>query len=317
MKYESAEVVCVGQVLVDCILKGWNTTPYNNNVYLADSVTISPGGDAFNESVITARLGHKVRIMCGLGRDLAGGIIEEHLKNNGVDLSAVVYSDTDRTPITNLLVDERGERKSVNTPAHLVEFFRPDVSWFQGVKVVSIASLFRAPFNKPDVILDVCRAAKEAGAILTADVKLANCNQLLLDDVKEALPYIDYIFPNESEAEFYTQKKDYYEMADVLLSYGIKNVIIKVGPEGCIAKNVQECFTVPAYKLNAVDGTGAGDNFAAGFISAMIRGLDFHQALEFATGCAAICVQSIGATTGVTSRQQVEEFIGSNPPRNS
>ncbi len=309
MEGTTAEVICVGQALVDCILKGWNTTPLNNNVYVAESVSINIGGDAYNESVIVSRLGHHVKLMCGLGRDEAGRMITEKAQASGVDLSAVVYDDEAKSPITNLIVDDKGERKSVSTPAHLVEFFRPDVSQFKGVKVISIASLFRAPFNKPDIVLEVAKAAKEAGAILCADVKVANCNQLMLEDIKEALPYIDYIFPNESEAEFYTGKETYEEMADVLLGYGVKNVIIKTGPEGCFVKNQEECFTVPAYKLHAVDGTGAGDNYAAGFIDGLLHGMNLRECCDFATAAAAICVQSIGATTGVKSREQVLDYL--------
>ena len=312
---ENAEVIVVGQALLDCILKGWDTTPKNGSVYMADSVSIIPGGDAVNESVTIAKLGHSVKIHCGLGNDLAGGIVRDLLSDNGVDLSEVVRTDEGKTPITNLIVDQKGERRSVNTPAHLVPFFTPDEKIFAGAKVVTMASLFRAPFHKPENIVRVAKTAKEAGAVLIADFKIANCDQLMLDDIAEALPYIDYVFPNETEAAFYTGEKDYVKMADKLLDYGVKNVIIKVGPQGCIVKNPEECFTVPAYDINAVDGTGAGDNFLAGFISSLIHGIDLHEALEIATACAAICVQSVGATTGVKSLEQVIEYRKSGVAR--
>ncbi|MBQ9562581.1 MAG: carbohydrate kinase family protein [Lachnospiraceae bacterium] len=305
---QNAEVIVVGQALLDCILKGWNTTPKNGSVYMADSVSIIPGGDAVNESITIAKLGHSVKIHCGLGKDLAGGIVRDLLTNNGVDLSEVVWSEDGRTPITNLIVDQKGERRSVNTPAHLVPFFTPDETIFEGAKVVTIASLFRAPFHKVENIVRLAKAVKAAGAVLIADFKIANCDQLTLEDIKEALPYIDYVFPNETEAAFYTGETDYVKMADKLLAYGVKNVIIKVGPQGCIVKNNRECFAVPAYDIQAVDGTGAGDNFLAGFVSSLIHGIELHEAMEIATACAAICVQSLGATTGVKSLEQVMEY---------
>ena len=312
---QNAEVIVIGQALVDCILKGWDTTPKNGSVYMADSVSIIPGGDAANESITIAKLGHSVKIHCGLGRDLAGEIVKERLENNGVDLSEVVWSETGKTPITNLIVDNRGERRSVNTPAHLVPFFEPDEKILAGAKVVTMASLFRAPFETPEKILRIAKGAKEAGAVLIADFKIANCEQLSLDDIAEALPYIDYVFPNETEAAFYTGESDYGKMADRLLDYGVKNVIIKVGPQGCIVKNREEYFAVPAYDIQAVDGTGAGDNFLAGFVSSLIHGIEFHEALEIATACAAICVQSVGATTGVKSLEQVMEYRNSGVAR--
>ena len=316
------DVVCVGQALVDSILKDWNETPVNGNVYQADGVSIRCGGDALNEATILARLGMSVKLMCGLGRDEPGELILRSAKKSGIDLSAVVVSDTDPTPVTCLIVDPSGERKTINTPAHLIPFYHPDVREFEGAKVVSVASLFRAPFHDAEEILHVLKSAKENGAIVTADVKIANCRQLYLDDVKAALPYIDYFFPNETEASFYTgrDQDEVSAMADVILGYGIHNVIIKVGAKGCFVKNSEEAFMVPAFHVNAVDATGAGDNFAAAFITSMIgqeqngpmrllNSAELHRAVEFATAAAAICVQSIGATTGVTGRQQVEAFL--------
>ena len=98
-------------------------------------------------------------------------------------------------------------------------------------------------------------------------------------------------------------------MAEVFLNYGVKNVIIKTGQNGCFAKNHKISLSMPAFRVNAIDSTGAGDNFAAGFLSALLRGSSFKNALSFASACAAICVQSVGATSGVQSRAQAEKFL--------
>lgn len=309
MCIENVEIICIGQALLDCIIKGQNINSHHSTAGIADSITLSPGGDAFNESVILSRLGHHVQIMCGLGCDSAGDIVTNTLKENAVNTDAVIYSNTDQTPVAALLVNTDGSRRSINSPAYLVKFFKPDVSLLKRAQVVSLASLFRAPLNRPDTILSICQTAKSTGALVAADTKLAHYGELSLEDIKESLPYIDYIFPNETEAEFYTQKSTYSEMADVFLNYGVKNVIIKTGAKGCFVKNGQECFSVPAYNLTAIDATGAGDNFVAGFISSIFQGAGLRDAVEFAMGCSALCVQSIGAVSGVQNRAQVEEFI--------
>lgn len=303
------EVVCIGQALVDCILKNNQDDSFYSSVKMAESITLSPGGDAYNESVILTRLGHRVRIMCGLGRDMAGELLVGQLQENDVDTEAIVYSDTAQTPVAALFVASDGSRRSVNSPANRVPFFKLDQPDFLGVKVVSLASLFRAPFDSPDTILAVCRAAHAAGAIITADTKLAYGGELSLADVQAALPYIDYLFPNETEAEHYTGKQDLAEMADVLLDYGVKNVMIKTGPQGCFFKNRQESFALPAYRLPVCDTTGAGDNFAAGFISSLLHGRDVRTAAAYATACAALCVGSVGAVSGVQNHDQVTELM--------
>lgn len=114
-----------------------------------------------------------------------------------------------------------------------------------------------------------------------------------------------YITPNEDEARFYSGKEDTEEMADVFLSCGVKNVIIKLGGNGCLFKNRGTTMKLPAYRIDAVDATGAGDNFIAGFVSEILRGSSCSDALRFANACGAVCTTMIGAGTAVNSREQI------------
>lgn len=302
------EILCIGQVLMDCIIKGWDTSALHERVQTADSVTLSPGGDAFNESVVLSRLGHKVKTICVLGHDHAGDLLTKLLADNQIDTSAIIRNENARTPVAPLLVSGDGNRKSINAVLNLENFLDIPSYIFKGVRLVSLASLFRTPLRDSDMIIKICQEAKAAGAILSVDTKLPLQNPTALSDIREALSCIDYLFPNETEAAFYTKKTKYTDMADVFLEYGVKNVIIKTGEKGCFAKNKEETIELPAFDVQAVDSTGAGDNFAAGFLSSVLHGKTFRESLLFASSCAAICVQSVGATSGIKSRKQVEEF---------
>lgn len=92
------EVVCLGQAIVDCITLGWDRTPLQKNVYRARSISLSVGGDAFNESVILTRLGHRVRLICGVGTDVAGDLILSAVTANGMDPFGVTRSGEGATP---------------------------------------------------------------------------------------------------------------------------------------------------------------------------------------------------------------------------
>ena len=151
--------------------------------------------------------------------------------------------------------------------------------------------------------------AKENGQIIVADTKLPNFRFLKLEDIKDSLPLIDYITPNEDEARYFSGKEDPEEMADVFLGFGIKNVIIKLGGKGCFFKNEKESFLLPPCNIIAVDATGAGDNFVAGFTSEILRGASNKDALRFANACGAICTTAVGAATALKSREQVVEFL--------
>ena len=98
-------------------------------------------------------------------------------------------------------------------------------------------------------------------------------------------------------------------MADVFLDYGVRNVIIKLGGKGCLLKSAEETLVLPGYSIRAVDATGAGDNFAAGFISEMLRGKSKEEALRFANACGAICATAVGASAALQTRQQVLDWM--------
>ena len=153
------------------------------------------------------------------------------------------------------------------------------------------------------------KAAKEAGEVIFADTKLPNFRFLTLDDIKESLPLIDYITPNEDEAKYYSGKEEPSEMADVFLEKGVKNVVIKLGGKGCYFKNAYTELRLPAFPIKAVDATGAGDNFVAGFASRILEGKSVEEALRFGSACGAICTTAVGAGTALKNRQQVEEFV--------
>ena len=87
-------------------------------------------------------------------------------------------------------------------------------------------------------------------------------------------------------------------------------MIIKLGSEGCLLKtNDEMLIKLPAYKIEPIDATGAGDNFVAGFAAELLRGSKPADALRFANACGAICTTAMGAGTALRSRNQVLEFM--------
>ena len=175
-----------------------------------------------------------------------------------------------------------------------------------------LGSLFRAPFDDPEIIGAVLRSARDAGALVFADTKLPNFRVLTLEDLKDSLPLIGWITPNEDEARYYTGKETPGEMAEVFLRYGIRNVIIKLGSKGCYFRNAETEIRLPALPVRAVDSTGAGDCFIAGFVCETLRGSTCGEALRFANACGAICTTAVGAGTALESRDQVLRFLSEN-----
>lgn len=306
----SYDIICVGMALVDSIIMGFDPNPVSASGYRAASGSLNVGGEAVNEAMAAAKLGLKTGILCSLGEDAAGDMIVSALQRCGVDPEPILRSAAHPTPVTTMFVREDGTRRSITNSAHRYNF-HPErhTDRFSGARALILGSLFRAPFDDPEIIHAVLTAAKAEGQLVFADTKLPNFRFLTLEDLGDSLPLIDYITPNEDEARYYSGKENPEEMAEVFLARGVKNVIIKLGGRGCLLKNERESILLPACRITAVDATGAGDNFAAGFASEILRGASNAEALRFANACGAICTTAVGAGTALKSREQVLQFL--------
>ena len=294
--------------LVDSMIKGFNPEPVSASGYIAASGSLNVGGEAVNEAIAAAKLGLKTGIACALGEDEAGDMIRSVLCRNGV--SIVHAAKGISTPVTTMFIHPDGTRKSITNEAHRYNFHpenHPEA--FTDAKALILGSLFRAPFDDPAIIHSVLKAAKAAGQLVIADTKLPNFRFLKLQDIRDSLPLIDYLTPNEDEARYYTGKANAEAMAETLLAWGVQNVIIKLGEKGCLMMTPKKTLRLSGYAINAIDTTGAGDNFAAGFASEILRGRTAEEALRFANACGAICTTAMGAGTALQSREQVFQFM--------
>ena len=302
------DLICIGMALVDSIIKGFDPEPVSASGFRAASGTLSVGGEAVNEAVTAAKLGQKTGILCALSEDPAGEMVAGFLRRSGVDTASVVPSPM--TPVTTMFVRDDGTRQSITNEAHRYNF-HPEryLSAFTSARAIILGSLFLAPFDDPDIIHAVVSAAKAAGLLVVADTKLPNFRKLALADLSDSLPLMDYITPNEDEARFFSGKSEPESMADVFLDSGVSNVIIKLGSKGCLLKNRDMMIRLPGLKIQAVDATGAGDNFVAGFVSEILRGSPVPDALRFANACGAICTMEVGASAALKNREQVLAYL--------
>lgn len=317
------DIISIGVAILDSIIAGFDPSPVSPAGYRAESCTLSAGGDAVNEAIAASKLGLNAAILCYLGNDPAGDIIMETLEANGVSTDLIIRSDDHPTPVTTIFVREDGNRRSITNQAHNYNFHPEQYSdIFRDTKAIILGSLFRAPFNDPEIIHSIVSEARANDVLIFADTKMPNFRRLSLEDISDSLPLIDYITPNEDEAAFYTGQDSPESMADALIRLGSRNVIIKRGADGCYFRSIEKdaadiscdgveehdrgiSLSVPAFNLGTVDATGAGDNFIAGFASEILRGSDTGSALRFANACGAICTTAVGAGTALKDWAQV------------
>ena len=300
------DIVCIGCMVQDLLLSEVPKDFYRRDTIFLQKMESNIGGDAANQAVTMAHLGNRVALVTERGKDGGGQWLSDYLEGEGVDTSLIEVVPGKKTP-TSVLAITDGDRHAMILPLSETGYGKPELDYglLDQTKAVSIGSFKMYP--KLDAQLPAFfRAAREKGVITAGDVMQKEGEYSL----REVYPYLDYFFPNETEGEEVTGESDPEKMAEKLHSWGVKNVVVKLGPNGCYVSGEEEAFYVPARKVNAIDTTGAGDNYVAAFMTAIVNGLSLRKAAEFATAASSICVEHIGTTTGVKSRRQVLDVLG-------
>lgn len=304
------DVICIGVVLIDLPLGPLDEQIFYRETTMVEKIKMTTGGDALNEAVILARLGKKTALIGRIGKDMPGDFIVKKCEEEGVDLSNLRRVPGEDTRMNAVIIGKDGQRHFIKTKNASSGSFRVDeinYDFIKNARAISLASIFSSKLREPEMILKTLKTARDSGVITFADMVPMTGGEMLAD-MEAALPYLDYFLPNLEEAAMLTGLSEPEEMADCLLGYGIKNVVIKLGKEGCLIKNLHERFLIPGFQAKAVDTTGAGDNFAAGFISAVLDGMELKACGTFANAVAGLSTESVGAVEGVKNKEQVEAY---------
>lgn len=305
MKYD---FTIIGAGVVDVLARPVNHSVFETGSLPAEDIAMTFGGDALNEATILSRLGKSVQFISVLGNDEAGNMILAHCRKNRIGTEHITQSSAFPTGVNLVLVDEQGERSFITNPSGSLRMLEPahiDVKLLPNAPILCFASIFVYPRFGPKELEELFCRARKSGCLVCAD--MTKCKrQETLADLKPALFYVDYIFPNYEEAALVSQKTDPDEIADAFLACGVKNFVMKLGKRGCLIKNSRERHLIPAWPhAVCVDTTGAGDNFAAGFLYALSEGMDLPSCGRFANAAASIAIETTGAATGVQSIGQV------------
>lgn len=310
---KTLDVVCVGAAIVDVPLQPVDRNIFDSESYPLEQISMTIGGDAINESTIISRLGGRVGLLSLVGNDAVGDYIIRHCDREGIDREGVRRADGVDTSINVGLVTADGERTFVtNRNGSLWKLCGDDIGLglVPRGRVLSMASFFNSPRLDNDAIVRIFKVARDAGMTICADMIKPRLGETF-DDVAEALSYVDYFFPNNDEARAMTGEKTVEGVADKILSYGVKHAVIKIGRAGAFVKGV-DCgqMVVPAMGgVTPIDTTGAGDNFASGFITGLLEGRDVRKCTEYGNVAASIAIQSVGATTGITDRVVFDQAL--------
>lgn len=302
----SLDVICIGAAIVDIPLQPVSRDIFDCESYPVNQIRMTIGGDAINEATIIRRLGYKSALVSMVGEDPVGSFIKEHCIREGIDIAGLTEREGIDTSINVGLVTQDGERTFVtNREGSLWKMSGNDIDLdlIDRARICSLASFFNNPLLDNKTLVRIFEKAKDAGMTICADMIKPRLGETF-DDIAQALSFVDYFFPNCDEARLMTGEDDIERVADKILSYGVKHSVIKIGKRGVFIKSQNgRKTTVPAMEgIEALDTTGAGDNFASGFIAGLLEDKDIETCAIWGNACASLAIQHIGATTGVRDR---------------
>lgn len=309
------DVVCVGILVADVIMRTVDSLPESGKLSLVDRIELYTGGCAVNSAIDMARLGLNVSIIGKIGNDGFGNFMSDSLKKEKVNTEGLRIDDNAGTSASVVMVDSKGERSFLHFLGANAGFTVNDVDFdiIKRTNHVFVAGAMLMPEFDGEQCAELLKKAKDMGRYTALDTAWDSTGRWM-DVLKPCMQHIDLFMPSMEEAIMLSGKEEPEEMADTFLSMGIKTAVIKLGRKGCFIKNRKgEKYHIPTYEnIRAVDTTGAGDAFAAGFLTGITKGWSLIECGRFANAVGTHCVMSPGASTGNKCLNETLEFMKNN-----
>ena len=312
------KIIVLGSVNTDLVISS-TQLPGIGETVIGGSFYKASGGKGANQAVAAARTsGLPVGFIAAVGNDDFGKEAIRELRKENIATQHIRMADDHATGVALIMVDERGENQiSVASGANAA--LSPDDVARIDDEFFSEASIFVACLESPiETVVAGLKRAKAAG--LTTILNPAPAREEACD--REILQLVDVLTPNESEATFLSGWDEMKDLEDAciwceqLQQRGSGRIIITRGDKGCILKDDSSdvCLT-PAFVVDAVDATGAGDCFNGALAAGLAEGKTLLEATRFAMAAAALSVTQRGAIPSLPTRSEVEEFMASDTVR--
>jgi 2-dehydro-3-deoxygluconokinase len=309
------ELVTLGETMV-------LFTPFNSNgrIKSSGSLVKNIGGSESNVAIGISRLGHSAAWISRIGKDPFGEEILYRLNAERVNTSNV---SVETRAGTGIMFKERirGGQPSVyyyrnSSAATYLSKTDIDEDLIKKAKILHVTGI--TPALSPscfEVVLHAISVAKKHGVKVSFDPNLRlklwsieNARATLLPIAEQA----DLFFPGLEEARQMLNNDDLtkHEVVSAFLDMGIQQVILKLGPEGCITANQSQQILSKGFQVNEIDAVGAGDGFCAGYLAGVLKGWQNRNCAELANATGALAVTEVGDCDALPTLEEVEQFMG-------
>ena len=301
------KIVVFGSFVVDLMGRGPHL-PVPGETVKSGFFKMGAGGKGFNQGVAAHKSGGDVTMITKLGEDTFAEIALGTMRELGMDTSRVIQTEEYATGVALIEVDENsGQNAIMVIPSACDHITDAEVAALKEVIEGADILLTQLETNMSSIegVIDMAHAAGKTIVLNTAPVQ----------PVEDALlAKVSIVTPNEVEASILTgvkvvDEKSAAQAADWFFRRGVKQVVITMGGMGAFVSDGTRAELTPAFRVSAVDTTGAGDAYNGGFVTALSEGNDIFAAARFAAATAALSVQKMGTTPSMPTRAEIEDFL--------
>lgn len=293
------DVALSGWAFSDLVFTGLSETPQYGAEIFGTGFDMTPGG-IFNFVAAAHRQGLQVGWAEISGNDFFSQFIQAECRREGIDTSLFQHVDQARRAVT-VSFSNAMERGFIS---YLESWKKIDL--LELIQCTPAHCYFYDGWDDPK-LKEIREAANKRQSLLFLDPQYITVS-LETPGVIETLRNMDILMPNESEALQLTGVQDVERALDILSQY-VPLVVIKCGAKGAIARDRHQKISVPAIHVDAVDTTGAGDVFAAGFLAAYLKGEPLRTCLIHANISGGLSTTARGGTTAAPTLSQVQAYL--------
>ncbi|MBT3382407.1 MAG: ribokinase [Prolixibacteraceae bacterium] len=300
------KIVVIGSSNVDLIMKMDHLPEKGETVTEAEFLQVY-GGKGANQAVAAARAGGNVAFVNCVGEDAYTPQMIQNYKNDRIDTRFVFQEKGIASGHALIMIGGDGDNSISVAPGANYRLTPQKIDEAQPIidEAAMIVMQYEIPEETVKYVIDL---ANKKNIPVLWNVAPARAFDF------SYIPKVNILVLNELEAGFLAEtpvenEQEAEKAADILLAKGVEKVIITLGAKGAFVVTKDEKVRVPAFKVNAVDTTAAGDTFCGSFAVALVEGKSLKESLQFASAASAICVTRMGAQPSAPDRKEIEAFL--------
>ncbi|MFB3828091.1 MAG: carbohydrate kinase family protein [Bryobacteraceae bacterium] len=307
------KILVAGEINCDVILQGYHAFPELGKEVLVNDCLLTLGSASLICAAGLARLGDEVAFLGKVGRDYWGEFCLARMREIGIDVSRVIVVPGLKTGIT-VSISSRVDRALVTHLGAITELRGGDIpdSALAGFDHLHVSSFFLQEGLRP-AVPDLFARATARGLTTSLDPGF-DPSEKWDGDLAAALARCDVFLPNEVELAGAGRSPDPVKALGALAN-GRTLTAAKLGREGAMALDGGQPVRVPAFPVEVVDTTGAGDSFNAGFLHAWLRRMPLVECLRYGAACGALSTRGMGGTTTQAAEEDVRAMLGGQATR--